>query len=76
MEVHDRQLAAAERLRVAVAVLIDGWDMHKVAALLGVAPERVAEAVAAIKPVLSGPPNDPVGSRLAGLEAVARSVEG
>jgi hypothetical protein len=54
--------------------LIDGWDAHKVAALLGVMPERVAEAVAVIKPALNGPANDPVGQRLAGLEAVARSV--
>jgi hypothetical protein len=63
-------------LRVAVAVLINGWDTHKVAALLGVMPERVAEAVASLRPTLENLPHDPVGQRLAGLEAVARSVGG
>jgi hypothetical protein len=63
-------------LRVAVAVLIDGWDTHKVAALLGVEPLRVAEAVASLKPALENQPHDPVGRRLAGMDAVARSVGG
>jgi hypothetical protein len=57
-------------------VIINGWDPHKVAALLGVVPERVAEAVASLKPGLENLPNDPVGRRLAGLEAVSRSVGG
>jgi hypothetical protein len=61
---------------VAVAVLLNGWDAHKVAALLGVMPERVAEAVASLKPALESLPHDPVGQRLAGLEAVGRSIGG
>jgi hypothetical protein len=61
---------------VAVAVLINGWDTHLVAALLGVRPERVAEAVASLKPALESLPHDPVGQRLAGLEAVSRSIGG
>jgi hypothetical protein len=72
----DRQLTPNERLRVGVAVLINGWDTHKVAALLGVEPERVAEAVASLKLSLENMSTDRVGARLAGLEAVARSVGG
>ena len=68
----DKPLTAVEKLRVAVAVLNDGWDPHKVATLLGVMPERVAEAVAMIQPALDGRPNDPIGSRIAGLDAVRR----
>lgn len=72
----DRQLSPNERLRVAVAVLINGWDTHKVAALLGVEPERVAEAVVSLKGSLENQPHDPVGRRLAGMDAVARAVGG
>lgn len=72
----DKPLSPAEKLRVAVAVLNDGWDQHKVAALLGVMPERVAEAIASIRPALDSPANDPIGQRILGLEAVARAVGG
>lgn len=46
---HKTALTPAEKLRVAVAVLVDGFDQHKVAALMGVNPGRVAEAVVAVR---------------------------
>ena len=46
---HKTALTPTEKLRVAVAVLIDGFDQHKVAALMGVNPGRVNEAVMAVK---------------------------
>jgi hypothetical protein len=48
-EEHKTALTPPEKLRVAVAVLLDGVDQHKVAALMGVNPGRVAEAVAAVR---------------------------
>jgi hypothetical protein len=42
-------LTPAEKLRVAVAVLIEGFDQHRVAALMGVNPGRVNEAVMAVR---------------------------
>jgi plasmid maintenance system antidote protein VapI len=42
-------LTPGEKLRVAVAVLLDGFDQHKVAALMGVNPGRVNEAVMAVR---------------------------
>ena len=38
-------LSPAEKLRVAVAVLVEGVPQHVIAALMGVNPGRVAEAV-------------------------------
>lgn len=38
-------LTPAEKLRVCVAVLLEGVDQHRVAALMGVNLERVNEAV-------------------------------
>lgn len=46
---HKTALSPAERLRVAVAVLVDGYDQHRIAALMGVNPGRVAEAVVAVR---------------------------
>jgi len=46
---HNTALTPAQKLRVAVAVLVDGFDQHKVAALMGVNPGRVAEAVVAVR---------------------------
>jgi hypothetical protein len=46
---HRTALTPAEKLRVAVAVLIDGFDQHKVAALMGVNMGRVNEAVTAVR---------------------------
>ena len=48
-ETHKTALTPAEKLRVAVAVLVDCFDQHKVAALMGVNPGRVAEAIAAVR---------------------------
>jgi hypothetical protein len=45
LEEHKTSLTPAEQLRVAVAVIVDGIDQHKVAALMGVNPGRVANAV-------------------------------
>lgn len=42
-------LTPGQKLRVAVAVLLDGFDQHKVAALMGVNPGRVNEAVQAVR---------------------------
>lgn len=42
-------LTPAEKLRVAVAVLVEGWDQHRVAALMGVNPGRINEAVMAVR---------------------------
>ena len=54
---HRTALTPAEKLRVAVAVLIDGFDQHRVAALMGVNPGRVNEAVVAIRKAIE--PEDP-----------------
>lgn len=52
-------LTPAEKLRVAVAVLVDGFDQHRVAALMGVNPGRVNEAVVAVRDAIepSSPEN-------------------
>ena len=54
---HRTALTPQEKLRVAVAVLIDGFDQHRVAALMGVNPGRVNEAVTAIRQAIE--PEDP-----------------
>jgi hypothetical protein len=46
---HKTALTPAEKLRCAVAVLLDGFDQHRVAALMGVNPGRVNEAVMAVR---------------------------
>lgn len=56
---HKTALTPAEKLRVAVAVLVWGWDQHKVAALMDVNPGRVAEAVVAIRAALNGEHPEP-----------------
>lgn len=45
---HKAALTPQEKLRVAVAVLVWGWDQHKVAALMDVNQGRVNEAVKAV----------------------------
>jgi DNA-binding transcriptional regulator YdaS (Cro superfamily) len=57
-EEHKTTLTPGERLRVAVAVLLDGFDQHKVAALMGVNPGRVNEAVQAVRRAIDPEAND------------------
>ena len=49
---HKTALTPQEKLRVAVAVIIEGVPQHVVAALMGVNPGRVAEAVVSIRNVI------------------------
>jgi 3-dehydroquinate dehydratase len=58
---HKTALTPAEKLRVAVAVLVDGMDQHRVAALMGVNPGRVAEAVVAIRDAIENVSTDQQG---------------
>jgi hypothetical protein len=58
-------LTPAEKLKVAYAVLINGWDQHEVAALMGVNPGRVNEAVMAVRKAI-----DPEGTK---AEAAAKA---
>ena len=61
---HRTALMPAEKLRVAVAVLADGYDQHRVAALMGVNAGRVAEAVVAVRKAIdpdSGEQEEPNG---------------
>lgn len=46
---HRTSLTSQEKLRIAVAVLIEGVPQHVIAALFGVNPARVNEAVQAVK---------------------------
>jgi hypothetical protein len=46
---HKTKLTPAEKLRVAVAVPVDGIDQHKVVSLMGVNPGRVGELIGAIR---------------------------
>jgi hypothetical protein len=55
---HKTSLTPAEKLRVAVAVLLDGVDQHRVAALLGVNQGRVNEAVAAVRQAIDPDPEE------------------
>jgi hypothetical protein len=72
-------LTPSEKVRVAVAVLIDGWDMQRVATLMGVPVEQVIGAVNAIKQVAESD-NDLLDferrlrSRTAGVSAVQRAL--
>jgi hypothetical protein len=62
---HKTALTPAEMLRVAVAVLVDGIDQHRVAALYGVNVGRVNKCVkvieAAIETLLTHPNGDDNG---------------
>lgn len=58
---HKTALTPQEKLRIAVAVLVEGVPQHVIAALFGVNPGRVAEAVVAIKKAIE---NDAVRSNL------------
>ena len=55
---HKAALTPAEKLRVAVAVLVDGFDQHKVAALMGVNMGRVNEAVVAVRQAIDPDNNE------------------
>lgn len=46
---HKTALTPQEKLRIAVAVLIEGVPQHVVAALFGVNPARINEAIKAVK---------------------------
>jgi hypothetical protein len=69
-------LTPAEKLRVAVAVLNDGWEPHRVAALLGVHPDLVAAAVSAVGAAVEPAAKADLGvaARIAGLSAVERAM--
>jgi hypothetical protein len=54
-DLHRTALTPSEKLRAAVAVLIEGVPQHVVAALFGVNPGRVAEAVTTIRQTLNWP---------------------
>jgi len=55
---HKTRLTPAEKLRVAVAVLADGIDQHKVAALMGVNQGRIGEFISKIRNVLEDNPDN------------------
>lgn len=55
---HKAALTPAEKLRVAVAVLVDGFDQHRVAALMGVNPGRINEAVVAVRQAIDPDANE------------------
>jgi hypothetical protein len=55
---HKTALSPAEKLRVAVAVLLDGFDQHRVAALMGVNMGRVNEAVMAVRKAIDPENNE------------------
>jgi outer membrane receptor protein involved in Fe transport len=57
---HKVALTPAEKLRVAVAVLVDGFDQHRVAALMGVNPGRINEAVVAVRQAIDPENNEAV----------------
>jgi hypothetical protein len=52
---HKTALTPQEKLRVAVAVLIEGVPQHVVAALMGVNPARINEAVTVIRNAIETP---------------------
>ena len=55
---HKTALTPGEQLRVAVAVILDGFDQHKVAALMGVNMGRVNTAVKRVLHAID-PENNP-----------------
>ena len=69
---HKTALTPQEKLRVAVAVLVEGVPQHIIAALFGVNPGRVAEAVGAVRRAIE---NDTVRSDLGGPTVEIRDVE-
>jgi hypothetical protein len=73
-------LTPSEKVRVAVAVLIDGWDQQRVATLMGVPLDRVVEAVSAVKAaaeteIEASDFERRLRSRAAGLSAVRRATD-
>jgi|SoimicMinimDraft_17_1059745.scaffolds.fasta_scaffold198999_2 hypothetical protein len=70
---HKTALTPQEKLRAAVAVLVEGVPQHVVAALFGVNSGRVAEAVTAIRRAIE---NDrEVRSDLSGSSVEIRNME-
>ena len=69
---HKTALTPQEKLRIAVAVLVEGVPQHVIAALFGVNPGRVAEAVVAIRRAIE---NDAVRSDLGGPAVEIRDME-
>ncbi len=65
-------LTPQEKLRVSVAVIIEGVPQHVIAALFGVNPGRVAEAVVAIRRAIE---NDTVRSDPGGPAVAIRDME-
>jgi hypothetical protein len=57
-------LTPQEKLRVVVAVLVDGIDQHKVASLMGVNPGRVNEIVVMVRNLLEKRDNGEIGEEL------------
>ena len=66
LEEHKTALTPGEKLRVAHACLVWGWDDHKVAQLMNVNPARVSEAVTAVR--------DALGETSAGLALLERRL--
>ena len=69
---HKTALTPQEKLRIAVAVLVEGVPQHVIAALFGVNPGRVAEAVVAIRRAIE---NDSVRGNLGGPALEIRNME-
>lgn len=69
-EEHKTSLTPGEKIRVAHAVLVWGWDDHKVAYLMNVNPGRVSEAVTAVRAALGD--NDDAATGLVKFERKMR----
>ena len=69
---HKTALTPQEKLRIAVAVLVEGVPQHVIAALFGVNPGRVAEAIGAVRRAIE---DDTVRSNLGGSTMEIRNME-
>ena len=58
MKEHRTSLTSQEKLRVAVAVLIEGVPQHIIAALMGVNQGRINEAVVAVRKAIENTEED------------------
>jgi hypothetical protein len=56
---HRTALTPQEKLRVSVAVLLEGVPQHVAAALMGVNPGRIAEAISAIRQAIGAKEDEP-----------------
>jgi DNA-directed RNA polymerase specialized sigma24 family protein len=63
---HNTMLTPAQKLRAAVAVLLDGMDQHKVAAMFGVNPGRVNKAVSAVREAIERKEREDITDDLTG----------